>query len=315
MKASAGMGRLGLLIASALGGLVAPAAPAGEAFPGQGHLAAGLACYRNLDFDCARTRLEQALGAFSPEADPDYLQHVRQARWRLVQIHLATDDLGRAERELRTLLLLDPGFALPPGDHPPKVHYLLEKARAKTAPATKPAADGAENPSPERSPTPPPADTVRPVPPPPTPFRLSAAARLVALFGDDAAAADCGAGAELRFAWQALAGISAALSLDYAYHATADDAPLQSLALGLDARYELPLGPLGLRLGGGLGVLAMGTADRYDHWGLDLSAAVGLVWPRDGRWGLRLELEPALLITAGGRSFYLPAAVAGEVRW
>jgi hypothetical protein len=311
MKAGAGMGCLGLLIASALCGVAAPAALAGEAFPGQGHLAAGLACYRNLDFDCARTRLERALGAFSPEADPNYLQHMRQARWRLVQIHLASDDLGRAERELRTLLLLDPDFALPPGDHPPKVHYLLEQARAKTTAHTAGAGGRTSDRTKTGSPT-----ANEPPAPPAAPFRLSAAARLVALFGADAAAADSGAGAELRFAWRATSHISAALSLDYAHHATAAaDAPLQSLALGLDARYEVALGPLGLRLGGGLGVLAMGTADRYDHWGLDLAAAVGLVWPRRGFWGLRLELEPALLITAGGRSFYLPASIAGEVRW
>lgn len=300
--------------------LATSAAPAGEAFPGQFHLAAGLACHRNLDFDCARNRLEQALEAFSPEADPNYMQHVTTARWVLTQIHVAADDLGKAERELKALLLLDPDFDLPPGDHPPKLRYVFEQAKSEVDAARKPDPVPEPDPGPEPDPDlpPDPEPPVAPLPAPPArlPFRLSAGAGLVALFGDDAEAASPGAGALLRFAWDATEVLSIDVSFDYAWHATDErDAPLQHMALALGARTDLDLGPVGLRLGGGLGVLATGTADRYDHWGFTLAGAVGLVWPLAGAWGLVIEVRPSVLVTAGGSSFYLPIGLSGEVRW
>ncbi len=288
--------------------LIPAAAPAEETFPGQIDLAAGLACHRNLDLECARARLERALAVFGPEKDPDYLQHVRTARWVLALIHTASDDLGRAEQELRTLLVLDPGFELPPGDHPPKIRYIFEQAKAGLAV--------------ERKPDPPPApplplpEVERPAPGPDERFRITLGARIVILFGDDAEAASSGPGAGLRFGWLATDLLTIDLSYEYAYHPTADsDAPYQAMSLAMAGRFDLPVGPIGVRLGGGLGVLAAGTRDRYDHWGLVLSGTAALVWPPGGSWGLVVEAQPSLMIVAEGVSFFGPIGLAGEVRW
>ena len=308
-----------LLLALLVSGL-APVAHGQEAFPGQNELAAGLTCHRNLDLVCARTRLEKALATFSPEGDPDFLEHVRTARWVLTLCHVARDDLGLAEKELHTLLLLDPSFHLPAGDHPPKIRYVFEQAKEKIETSRKP--DPVEDdpkPDPKPDPVPDPKDDPAAVVPktdPPLPYRFSAHAYLVGLFGEDADKVSSGPGAGLRFGWQASGSLSIDLGFNYAYHPTADkNAPLQSMALFMAGRFSVPAGPLAVRLGGGMGVLAMGVADRYDNWGFNMAASASLVWPPQGSWGLSLELNPSVLITAGGSSFYLPVGLAGEVRW
>ena len=91
-------------------------ATAEEAYPGQNNLAAGLTCYRNLDYDCALARLETALSEFSPEKDPQYLGHVSEARLVLAMIHVAQDNLARAENEFKTLLVLN--VTMPPPIYP-----------------------------------------------------------------------------------------------------------------------------------------------------------------------------------------------------
>ena len=68
-------------------------------------------------------------------------------------------------------------------------------------------------------------------------------------------------------------------------------------------------------MGGGVGVLSMGTEDRYDHWGIVLRATAALAWPARGNFGVAFSLRPSYVITAGGSSFYLPVGVALEMRW
>ena len=65
----------------------------------------------------------------------------------------------------------------------------------------------------------------------------------------------------------------------------------------------------------GAGALAMGTRDRYDHWGFSLGILTALAWPADGNWSLLVSVLPSVVITSGGSSFYLPVGLSGELRW
>ncbi|MBN2493477.1 MAG: hypothetical protein JXR96_02705 [Deltaproteobacteria bacterium] len=306
--------------------LLAMAAPASaeEAFPGQVDLAAGMACHRNLDMDCARARLESALAAFSPEADPDYMSHVRSARLTLAGIHVAADDLQRAEQEFATLLLLDPDFRLPPGDHPPKLRYVFEqaleglRASAEKTPhagqSTRP--DDAVSGEVEQAPGATGVQTASPAPP----FRsfcLAVHGRLLVLFGRDADSVASGPGAALAFAWRPIERLELEIAYGYSHHSLASGgAALQTMSLGLGAGYRLlEWGPIGLQLGGSAGALAMGTADRYDHWGLLLAAHARVAWPARGLWGIELRVEPSAIVTADEASFFLTLAAGGVLRW
>lgn len=300
-------------------------AVAREAFPGQNHLAAGLACHRNLDMVCARQRLEQALAAFSPEEDPGYMQHVRTARMTLALIHVADDELGKAEQEFKTLLLLDPGFRLPAGDHPPKVRYVFDRARAAVPASRKP---------PPVQPEPagqPPGDedqerttlsagsvsgVHRPTPRAPRCWSVFAEGRWVQLFGDDAQVLGSGPGASAGAGLHLSDIFRIQLGACYAYHPSAADGPaLQAMSVEAEGQITCPLGAFGLRLGGGAGVLAMGTEDRYDTWGLVLRASAALVYPARAGWALVAALRPSVVVTGKKGSFYLPVGIGGEVRW
>jgi hypothetical protein len=285
-------------------------AEAEESYPGQNNLAAGLGCYRNLDYDCALARLETALSEFSPEKDPQYLKHVGEARLVLAMIHVSRDNLDKAESELKTLLLLIPDYELPKGDHPPKVRYIFDRAKKS---ATRPPVIKIV-PVPEKK-TPPPK-IVKPAPPPFPLWSLSAEARLVALFGDDADKASSGPGAALAFGFSASNWLTLHIAFGYSHHsAVEEDTALQTMSLSMEGLLNIDVSPVGLRLGGGVGVLSMGTQDRYDHWGLTLQATAAGAWPASGSWALVLGLHPSLLIAAGGSSFFLPAGLRGEVRW
>ncbi len=290
-----------------------------EAYPGQNNLAAGLTCYRNLDYDCALARLETALSEFSPEKDPDYLKHASEARLTLAMIHVARDNLARAEKEFKTLMVLIPDYQLPKGDHPPKVRYIFDRARksASRPPVKKEVipVPGGVQPSPK-------SETEKKVPvvtkplPPTKPWSLSVEARLVALFGDDAEKASSGPGAALAFGLSTSNWLTLQIAFAYSHHSSVEeDTALQTMALSMDGLVTVDLPVVELRLGGGVGVLSMGTQDRYDHWGFTLQATAALAWPASGSWALVLGLHPSLLITAGGSSFFLPAGLCGEVRW
>jgi hypothetical protein len=271
--------------------LAFPAA-AEEAYPGQNNLAAGLTCYRNLDYDCALARLETALSEFSPEKDDHYLQHV-----------------DKAEQEFKTLLVLIPDYALPKGDHPPKVRYIFDRAKksVEKKPIKKP-------PKPPKKVVPVPAPV--PVPEVEHPWSLSAAARFVALFGDDADQASSGPGAALAVGFATSDWLTLQVAFAYSHHsAVEEDTALQTMSLHMDGLVKIDLSAVELRLGGGMGVLAMGTQDRYDHWGFTLQATTAVAWPASGSWALVLGLHPSVLVTAGGSSFFLPAGLSGEIRW
>lgn len=295
-----------LLLSGAL-----PAA-AGEAYPGQKDLAAGLTCYRNLDYDCAVARLETALSEFSPEKDPGFLEHAGEARLVLAMIHVSRDNLDKAETEFKTLLLLIPGYELPGGDHPPKVRYVFDRAKksALRLPVRKIA------PVPKNAPPPPATKQPAPPPPPLSPWSLSTQARLVALFGDDAEKASSGPGAALVLGFSTSNWLALHIAFAYSRHSAAgEDAALQTMSVFMEGLAGVDLSGFELRLGGGVGVLSMGTRDRYDHWGLTLQATAALAWPASGSWALVLGLHPSLLVTAGGSSFFLPAGLGGELRW
>ena len=298
----------------------APAAPAGEDFPGQAELAAGLACWRNLELDCARQHLEQALSRFDPGRDRLYLQHVSTTLFTLAMIHVARDDLAAAEQEFYSLLLLQPDFELPPGDHPPKVGYVLAQARKRL---TRRQARSVESP-PRQHPAAPPAGkearVTAPSPPatsPRRPWQAGARADLVALFGSDSEVLYPGAGASIFLARRVARHMGLGLEVSYAWHAQRRPAAaLQQLSAGLTLSVTLPLGAswhVDLRTQAG--VLAMGTRDRYDHWGARLGAGVVFRWPRSGNWSLGLALLPALVATADGVSFFLVTGLSGEVDW
>ena len=288
-------------------------ATAQEAYPGQNNLAAGLACYRNLDYDCALARLETALSDFSPEKDDHYLQHVSESRLTLAMIHVARDHLDKAEKEFKTLLVLIPDYELPKGDHPPKVKYIFDRAK-KTS--SRPRLKNPE-PEPEPAPEPPkkPPEITKTLPPPQR-WSLSAQARLIALFGDDADKAQSGPGAALALGFATSNWLTLQVAFAYSHHSAVDeDTALQTMSLSMDGLVTIDLLPVELRLGGGVGVLAMGTQDRYDHWGFTLQATVALAWPASGSWALVLGLHPSVLVAAGGSSFFLPAGLSGEIRW
>jgi tetratricopeptide (TPR) repeat protein len=308
-------------------------AAADEAYPGQNNLAAGLTCYRNLDYDSALARLETALSEFSPEKDPDYLKHVSEARLTLAMIYVARDNLGKAEKEFKTLLILIPDYDLPKGDHPPKVRYIFDRAKKsvtrlpvkKTVPVPSvsqpspssalsvPGSQSEGGPDPEIKPPPP---VVKQPAPPSSQWSLSAQARLVALFGEDAEKAQSGPGAALAFGLSTSNWLTLQIAFAYSHHpAVEEDTALQTMSLSMDGLVTIDLLPVELRLGGGVGVLAMGTDDRYDHWGFTLQATAAVAWPASGSWALVLGLHPSVLVAAGGSSFFLPAGLSGELRW
>jgi tetratricopeptide (TPR) repeat protein len=285
-------------------------ATAQEAYPGQNNLAAGLTCYRNLDYDCALARLETALSEFSPEKDDHYLQHISEARLTLAMIYVARDNLDKAEKEFKTLLVLIPDYDLPKGDHPPKVRYIFDRAKKS---ATRPPI---KKPEPEPEPKPVPVPAPVPVPEKPPKWSLSAQARLIALFGEDADKASSGPGAALAFGFSTSDWLTLQIAFAYSHHSAVDeDTALQTMSLSLDGVSRFDFEAIELRLGAGVGVLSMGTQDRYDHWGFTLQATAALAWPASGAWALVMGLHPSLLITAGGTSFFLPAGLSGEVRW
>jgi hypothetical protein len=276
--------------------------------------------------------MEKALTEFSPEKDPNYLEHVGAARLALALIAVAADDLQAAEREFATLLLINPDFTLPAGDHPPKVRYVFKQAQDAAASKRKKA---------ERPPVPP-KDAVAPVNPPKPPeirteppkdpvkepvaktakpaapwrYTLSGELRAVGLFGGDTEAVYTGPGAALGFSLQPTRWLLLSVAFAYAHHAVSHDRPdLQAFSLVAGGAWPLSLGPLQLRLGGAIGTLAMGTQDRYDHWGFLAQADVVLAWPRRGPVAVTLGLHPSLLATGGGSSFFLPVGLAVEARW
>jgi hypothetical protein len=310
-----------LIGAIALVLLTAIPATAKEAYPGQNNLAAGLTCYRNLDYDCAQARLETALSEFSPEKDPHYLKHASAARLVLAMIHVSRDNLDKAETEFKTLLILIPDYDLPKGDHPPKISYIFGRAKKsavrppvkKTGPAAAPATLEVLR-VPEKKPPPP--VIKRPAPAPLFRWSLSAEARLIALFGDDAEKASSGPGAALAFGFSTSNWLTLQIAFGYSHHsALSEDTALQTMSLSMEGLVKIDLLAIELRLGGGVGVLSMGTEDRYDHWGITLRATAALAWPASGSWALVLGLHPSLLVTAGASSFFLPAGLCCEVRW
>lgn len=292
-------------------------AQAAEDFPGQAELSAGLACWRNLELDCARRHLELALSRFDPGRDKLYRQHVSTTRYTLAMIHVARDNLAAAEQEFFSLLLLQPDFELPPGDHPPKELYVLDQARKRLnrsrAGQAKPA-----------------GRTQAPALPAPTrpvsarrsagryrPWRAGARADLAILFGRDSETLYHGTSASIFLSHRLFSNLALGLELSYDRHGQRRSASaLQQLAAGLTLEISWPLGArwrLDVRTQAG--VLAMGTRDRYDHWGARLMAGAVLAWPRGGAWSLGLTLLPALVATADGASFYLVAGLGGEIDW
>ncbi len=299
---------------------------AGESFAGQIDLAAGLTCYHEMDMGCARARLESALSSFSPENDRHYIVHVSQARLILAMIHVAADELEKAESEFKTILLLDPGFRLPPGDHPPKVIYIFKRAKTTYETARKKKEKMAGNTATVTRPAVtkpiPAAPIIKKIPTPAThgrvflPWSISPEARFVVLFGNDAGALAAGPGAALSVAFRSFERLALQAGFSYAHHASTSSGPaLQTVSLSLGACTTFPLDPVEFRAGGSLGVLSMGTADRYDHWGFTLGLATSVAWPRRGSWALVVSLYPSLVITAGGSSFFLPIGLSGEMRW
>ncbi len=306
-------------------GLVARQVAAEETFAGQIDLAAGLACHRNLDLACAQERLEQALAEFSADGDVNYMAHVRKARMTLALIHVARDDLLRAEKEFYTLLLLDPAFALPPGDHPPKLKYVLDQAQRRLNQKPEPKPDAKPGPKPEPKPVPPVVtktpksiDKVQPKASSDRNHALWADLRMVVLLGDDADAASSGVGAGLAWRFWPSEHWGMGVRYAYAYHPLQDesrDAALQSMALGLEALTRMMVGIAELHMGLGVGAQSMGTRDRYDHWGALMHARIALVWPAKGPWALSIHLEPSLLVGGARSSFFLPMGLSGAWRW
>ena len=300
-------------------------ATAEEAFAGQLDLAAGLTCHRNLDLACAQERLELALAAFAADADANYMAHVRKARMTLALIHVARDDLMRAEKEFYTLLLLDPAFTLPPGDHPPKLKYVLDQTqrRLEQRPEPKPEPKPKPLPKPEPDPpvvtqTPKSIDPIQPKASSDKNHALWTDLRMVVLLGDDADTASSGIGAGL--AWRFWPSESWGLGLRYAYaylplQDESRDTALQSMALGLEGLTRMMVGIAELHLGLGAGAQSMGTRDRYDHWGALIHARIALVWPAEGPWALSIHMEPSLLVGGERPSFFLPMGLSGAWRW
>ena len=292
-----------------------------ESYPGQNELAAGVACYRNLDLSCARARLEKALAAFSPEKDENFIAHVSQARQMLALIFVAMDALEKAEREFKTLITLNPDYELPVGEHPPKVEYVFERARKSVAATVQ----KARRPPVAKPPVkkPPEKPEVRPTKtkttsrkkPQPL-YSLSAGARLVALFGDDADSVESGPGAVMEFGLRTSRWLVLLAGFSYSYHPlVSDSAALQSMSLSLGGQAGFELGLIELRTGIEMGALAMGTRDRYDHWGFLFSLRASVAWPFAKAWALSLSVNPSLVKTAGGMSFFLPVGLCGEFRW
>ncbi|NMB76146.1 MAG: hypothetical protein GYA21_13575 [Myxococcales bacterium] len=331
---------LGLLLL----GLVTGPARAGEAFPGQADLAAGLACLSNLDTDCARSRLEQALSRFSPEADPDFVAHVIEARQRLAVLAVARDDLTEAEAQFVAILAIDDGFSLPDADPPPKVRYVFEQAQKRRAArkvrATRPpltpigavpddAASAAVTSGGSAVPAPPPpavpiTTVEKKGASPVAPESRSTSWQILAgadgggifLFGRDAEALAAGPGASLSLGCALPSDLWLRIHLAWGRHeASAEDGVLQHLSAVASGAYAPRLGSVRLRLGGGAGALATGTRDRYDHWGALLQAETGLSWPASGALALSLSLRPSLFLTADGASFFLSASAGMEFSW
>lgn len=325
-------------------GLAAGPGGAGEAFPGQADLAAGLACLSNLDTDCARSRLEQALSRFSPEADPDFVAHVIEARQRLAVLAVARDDLAEAEAQFSAILAIDSGFSLADADPPPKVRYVFEQAKQKRKrlqaraarpplATTAPVPDGAAA-APPHTATPaieaPPAKatpaTVAEKKPASfaTPQPKARSWRILAgaegggvfLFGRDAEALAAGAGASLSFGCALPSDLQLRIQLAWGRHEdTAKDMALQHLSAVAGGAFAPRLGSMRLRLGASAGALATGVRDRYDHWGALLQAETGLSWPASGSLALSLSLRPSLFLTGDGASFFLSASAGMEFSW
>ena len=291
-----------------------------EESSGQEELKKGLSCYSELDLKNALMHLRKALAGLSPDSDPEYMQHMRTARWIIMLIYLASDDLLNAEKELSTLLTLDPGFELPPGDLPPKVRYIFRQAKEKmkkknesSSIASKNPAGGTNTDDKQLSSK----DQLSKQAPGSAPFyRLGALGSVLILFGDDSRAAHSGPGITIVFGLKLAQGIFTTIEFDYSYHPTEQGGmALQTAAMGLGADFSILSGPLNLTIGANIGALGMGTADRYDHWGLNLAGCFSLAWPPEGTWALVIKTRPSLVITSSDASFYLSVATGAEVRW
>ncbi len=295
-------------------GLVLLMQPAGQ-FPGQQELAAGMACWEALDSDCARRHLEESLEKLDPDNDPHYMEHVTLARWTLTLIRLAADDLAGAEQELRLLLLLDPAFTLPEGEHPPKIRYIFEQAKEQIEQARRQAL---KTPVPET--TPPaeetPAVTVEPPPPVRRDWSFEVQGRLPLVFGRDAEVLHPGAGVTLAASRRLSPWFKLAVEAGWSRHELKDGTTaLQEFTLGVAGEVPWQLGPVEMALRAGVAALALGTYDRYDNLGAVLSLGPVLAWPADTRFSLRLWLAPALALASSGTSFFLPLGLGGRLEW
>ncbi len=284
-----------------------------EAFPGQNELAKGLSCYSELELQQALSHLEKALGLLSPGKDPNYMQHVKTAKWIMVLIHIAEDNLQAAEKELTSLLMIDPAFELPPGDQPPKVMYVFRQAKEKMKTQNKSSSRIADKPhsvSKQKKSSSRKAFVIV------SNWKLGMTGSVVLLFGNDAKAASSGPGMSLLFGYRIAPRISAIARFEYSYHTTNyEGVALQTAAMQLGAEICLLAQPLVVTTGLDMGALGMGTADRYDHWAFALSGSLNLAWPPEGAWAVLIKLSPSVVFTASNASFYLPVSAGAEVRW
>lgn len=266
---------MGAVLAALIG--LALSAPAAEGPPAD-PLDAAIACYDDLDYVCADTRLAEALA--SDLAGP------RRAEAHLYEalLALAWRDRIRARRAVRALLAIDPHFD--PGQVPPPLAKLFEEER--------------------------------PDPPPPPAAMARLDFTVMPVFGQDATQWTEGLGVELgggvlidrRWAFEATLGYG-----DFAPRLfTLEGLTLLYGAAG--AGWRGLLGPIAIQAGLALGAAHIevdGVLVDDGYWAVLAAAPVDASWPLYEGLAVGARFAPLLLSTTTGdtaaASYILPLTV------
>lgn len=267
----------------------------------------GLVCYGEINFACAKSKLESALAQEGAGGN----------RERLIEIHrylaysqVALGELGGARQSFERILSLDPAFTLDDASVSPKISGLFAEVRRswalaqslESAPKEPKAPEKAPPLAPEKAPEPsPPPPLPEPPKPLPAPKRL-AGADLAASFllqAKDRRAFHPGLALAPYLLWPLGFGVYGGLALEFRFFAKRKSVdPLYELGLFARFAYRVEAGSFRFLLPLSLGPTMFGRGSPAKRLGLAAGVHPSFMWlltkslEFGPQFGLRSTLDP-----------------------
>lgn len=252
--------------------LVAQTTPAADTY------AAGVACYEQLDYQCAI----ELLGAAAREESGGDTARLVDIYRRLADSHLALGRRQEAVADFVNLLRLNRGYRIEAAGTSPKILDAFGEAREMLK---KEELARLEKKS-------------RPAPPPEPWMEIGFNAGAEFLVGDDADLLETGAAFEVEATFVLAGPWRVGGGLRYTFHDLAENDSTMHLAGGWAAGgAALKLGPLHAQLLLGLGLARFGILDQEGKTGLLLPVRLTVAVPVSGDLNMGLVAAPGWLIT------------------